>query len=99
MIDASKRRALVRRYVGTFEDKANDIDARCSAWVSSRDEHDEKSLRSALHRIAGSGGAYGFPQLTDLARDGETASPEHLAERASALSAELRRLASEPPSE
>lgn len=43
-------------------------------WAQITDAPDEVSLQSALHRLAGSAGAYGFERLGRFAREGEAQS-------------------------
>ena len=38
------------------------------------------SLKARFHKLAGSGGSYGFPEISDLARRGEAWLAEHLAD-------------------
>lgn len=40
-------------------------------WLEIRDAREPKSLRSAVHRLAGIAGSYGFERLGQHARDAE----------------------------
>jgi hypothetical protein len=72
---AEQLRALRREYLTDSTQRVADL-RRLLARVSSGEGGSLAELRQAFHRLAGSGGSYGFPVVSTQSREGE-----HLSQR------------------
>ena len=61
---------LQREYLRSMPKKLDELRSRIAALGSGAPES-EQSLRDGLHRLAGSGGSFGFSELSGIAREGE----------------------------
>jgi diguanylate cyclase (GGDEF)-like protein len=61
---------LQREYLSEFPDRLEELRADISAFRALRPEA-AASLKSHFHRLAGTGGSYGFPEISVLAREME----------------------------
>lgn len=61
---------LQREYLRSMPKKLDELRSRIAALASGTPES-EQSLRDGLHRLAGSGGSFGFSELSGIAREGE----------------------------
>ncbi|HEV8599785.1 MAG TPA: Hpt domain-containing protein [Gemmatimonadales bacterium] len=68
------RRQYVRESAARLEELSQDL-AACRA----RDPEALDSLKSRFHKLAGSGGSYGFPAITAASREAEEWIGEHAA--------------------
>ncbi len=67
---ARQLRQLRREYVDESVRRVEDL-RRLSARLAQGDSEALAALRQAFHRLAGSGGSYGFPLVSSHAREGE----------------------------
>ncbi len=59
-----------RRYIESGAKKINDLEQALSAIESEPDNKNHKRrLGRLLHNLIGSGASYGFPEISDIARD------------------------------
>jgi len=63
-------RALRIEYLASLPDRLEELRADVAGLRSGKQEA-AASLKVRLHRLAGSGGSYGFVQLSSLAREAE----------------------------
>ncbi|HWO88029.1 MAG TPA: response regulator [Gemmatimonadales bacterium] len=84
--------ALVAAYRGRLPAYAERIEAELRAMESERDAAALR-LRAVAHELRGSGGSYGFPEISDAARAVELAADDELHAAASSLAAILRDVA------
>ncbi|MFL5459768.1 MAG: Hpt domain-containing protein, partial [Gemmatimonadales bacterium] len=61
---------LQREYLRSMPKKLDELRSGIAALASGTPES-EQSLRDGLHRLAGSGGSFGFSELSGIAREGE----------------------------
>lgn len=59
---------LLVRYLESLPDKKQELNTLFGAYLNQRDEDSAGNLRSALHRLAGSTGMYGFDGLSKTIR-------------------------------
>ena len=75
---------LLQEFIGMLPELVNEI-------TTAAQREDWEALKAVSHRLKGSGGSYGFPQLTELARkindDVKTAYFEHISKSVHELNA------------
>jgi len=74
---------LVEEFLAGLNDRLNEID---SAWKTEAWE----KMRSAVHQLKGAGGGYGYPTITDRARDVEDAITQTTYDQMTARMASLK---------
>jgi len=62
------RQELQDLYISSFPKKISNFKAQLEMLLQQPDNPDLDELRFAAHKIAGSAGSYGFPEISDLAR-------------------------------
>lgn len=67
---AQQLRALRREYLADSRQRVDEL-RRLLTRVSAGERAALPDLRQAFHRLAGSGGSYGFPAVSARSRDGE----------------------------
>lgn len=67
---AQQLRALRREYLADSTQRVDEL-RRLLARLSSGERAALPDLRQAFHRLAGSGGSYGFPSVSARSREGE----------------------------
>lgn len=67
---AQQLRALRREYLADSTQRVDDL-RRLLARLSAGERAALPDLRQAFHRLAGSGGSYGFPSVSTRSREGE----------------------------
>ena len=67
---AQQLHALRREYLADSTQRVDEL-RRLYARVSTGDRAALPELRQAFHRLAGSGGSYGFPTVSTQSREGE----------------------------
>ncbi len=67
---AQQLRALRREYLADSTQRVDEL-RRLHARVSAGERAALPELRQAFHRLAGSGGSYGFPSVSTRSREGE----------------------------
>jgi diguanylate cyclase (GGDEF)-like protein len=84
---------LRREYLSAMPERLEELRSDIAAWRAGSVEA-PGSLRARLHKLAGSGGSYGFGDLSAISRDGERWLSTHFsAKEADGLSAIIDRLA------
>jgi diguanylate cyclase (GGDEF)-like protein len=84
---------LRREYLSAMPERVDELRADITAWRGGSAEA-TASLRGRFHKLAGSGGSYGFADLSAIAREGERWLASHFsAAGADGLSAIVDRLA------
>jgi HPt (histidine-containing phosphotransfer) domain-containing protein len=94
---ADALRSLRRAYLDEAPARVAEL-RRAAAGLPDRDEAAETTLATLLHRLAGSGGAYGFPAVSVTARELERvvrSEPTWTADRLAELEAGIGRIEAE----
>ena len=94
---AEALRSLRRTYLDEAPARVGEL-RRAAAALRDLDEAAETTLTTLLHRLAGSGGAYGFPAVSVIARELEQvlrSEPEWTDARLAELEAGIRRIEAE----
>ena len=92
---AEQLRALRREYLAASDARIEELkrlrtELARGSGVGALGLEPLNSLRQAFHRLAGSGGSYGFPQISVRSREGETLVQNLAAAAAPLSSADLR---------
>jgi HPt (histidine-containing phosphotransfer) domain-containing protein len=87
------RQRLQRVYRAGLADKAAVLSADAAALPG--DAEAAARIRQLAHQLAGSGASYGFPAISDAARDAERADNDALADATGRLIEALRRCAAD----
>lgn len=69
--------ALTQKYIASLAEKRQHIESAQESAKSSNTLEDWDALRTLVHKLAGSAGAYGFKSLGDAARDYDLLLKEH----------------------
>lgn len=88
---AQQLRTLRREYLTDSTQRVEELRG-LYARVASGDRAALPELRQAFHRLAGSGGSYGFPQVSTRSREGEKLASLLAAEDAAVGATELESL-------
>jgi HPt (histidine-containing phosphotransfer) domain-containing protein len=94
---AEALRSLRRTYLEEAPSRVAEL-RRAAAGLRERDDAAETTLTTLLHRLAGSGGAYGFPAVSVTARELERvvrSEPHWSAERLAELDAGIGQIEAE----
>ena len=88
------RQRLRDRYVRSFTEKRKRVEDGAAGLNGDASSESETEVRRLCHQIAGSGGMYGFPELSAAAREAELSSLEGLPDALARLARNLSELQS-----